>query len=38
MREIRKENHLVIYDDYNIEQKPELQEFLASKKLENILF
>jgi NAD kinase len=37
MREIKIDNHLVIYDDYNIEQKPELQNFLKSKKLEKIL-
>jgi len=30
-------NHKIIYDSYKIEEKPELQEFLESKKLVKIL-
>lgn len=37
MKEIKFDRHLVIYDDYNIDKKPELTEFLESKKILNIL-
>ena len=37
MREKRIDNHIVVYDSYNLENKPELQKFLESKKLRQIL-
>jgi len=37
MKKIQIDNHIVVYDSYNIENKPELQDFLNSKKLRNIL-
>ena len=37
MKNIKIDNHMVIYDSYNIENKPELTEFLESEKLVKIL-
>jgi hypothetical protein len=37
MREKIIDNHIVIYDSYNLENKPELQDFLESKNIKKIL-
>jgi len=37
MKNIKIDNHIIVYDSYNIENKPELQEFIESKKIIKIL-